>query len=219
MTAPTIPTLPTPPSRSQGATEFTTNANAFLGALPAFGAAQNSLGSWMDGTAGSVQTNADAASSAAAAATAAANYKGAWSSLTGALNIPASVSHSSKVWLLLSNLADVTAKEPGVDPEWELLTATGVTRFNSFSSADSLTLAPRDFVTLTASGKTATLPPDPPAGTENAVAWGDWTDGVLDGNGEDIRDAAGVMRTSLDLDVALGCIVLIYNGSYWMVIL
>lgn len=218
MTVPTITPPPPAPLRNEQPT-FSGRVGAFLTWMVSFVSELISLGSWMDGTAGSVQTNADAASSAAAAATAAANYKGGWSSLTGALNIPASVSHSSKVWLLLSNLADVTAKEPGVDPEWELLTATGVTRFNSYSSADSLTLAPRDFVTLTASGKTATLPPDPPAGTENAVAWGDWTDGVLDGNGEDIRDATGVMRTSMDLDVALGCIVLIYNGSYWMVML
>lgn len=64
----------------------------------------------------------DSASSAAIAI-AAANFKGNWSALTGALAVPASVYHSSKFWLLLSNLADVTAKVPGVDAEWlEIIT-------------------------------------------------------------------------------------------------
>ena len=41
-----------------------------------------------------------------------ANFKGEWSSLTGALDMPASVLHSGKIWLLLINLADVTVSEP-----------------------------------------------------------------------------------------------------------
>lgn len=47
------------------------------------------------------------------------NYKGEWSSLTGALAQPASVSHSSRIWILNTDLADVTTKEPGVDSEWD----------------------------------------------------------------------------------------------------
>lgn len=59
----------------------------------------------------------------AAIAIAAASFKGNWSALTGPLTVPAAVYHSSKFWLLLSNLADVTAKEPGVDSEWlEIIT-------------------------------------------------------------------------------------------------
>jgi hypothetical protein len=65
-------------------------------------------------------TNALAAQEAALAAYINANYKGAWSALTGALAVPALVSHSGERWNLLSDLADVTASEPGVDPEWEL---------------------------------------------------------------------------------------------------
>lgn len=59
----------------------------------------------------------------AAIAIAAANFKGNWSALTGPLAVPAAVYHSGKFWLLLSALADVTAKEPGVDAEWlEIIT-------------------------------------------------------------------------------------------------
>ena len=48
----------------------------------------------------------------------AANFKGAWSSLTGALNTPASVSHSGRLWLLTANLANVTTATPGVSGSW-----------------------------------------------------------------------------------------------------
>ena len=58
---------------------------------------------------------------ALAAATAAANYKGAWSGLTGALATPASVSHGGAAYMLTEDLADVTAKQPGVASEWLLI--------------------------------------------------------------------------------------------------
>jgi len=51
-------------------------------------------------------------------AIAASNFKGNWSSLTGALNIPASVYHNSKYWALILNLANVTLSEPGVSSDW-----------------------------------------------------------------------------------------------------
>jgi hypothetical protein len=76
-----------------------------------------------------VLTNADVVTAAAseAAAVGAANFAGAWSGLTGALNIPASVSHSDKVWVLTVNLADVTASEPASgNSDWVSASATGV---------------------------------------------------------------------------------------------
>lgn len=51
-------------------------------------------------------------------AVAAANFKGNWNTLTGALNIPASVRHSSKYWMLVNNLANVTTSQPGVSADW-----------------------------------------------------------------------------------------------------
>jgi len=56
---------------------------------------------------------------------ASANFAGNWSDLTGSLNIPACVYHSSMFWQLASDLVDVTAKEPGVDSEW-INTNTGI---------------------------------------------------------------------------------------------
>lgn len=53
-----------------------------------------------------------------------ANYKGDWSTLTGALNIPASCSYGSRIWLLTSNLANVTTAQPGVSSSWLDITPT-----------------------------------------------------------------------------------------------
>lgn len=61
----------------------------------------------------------EAGAQAAQVAIASANFKGAWSTLTGALAVPASVFHSGAFWVLLSDVADVTAKVPGVAAEWE----------------------------------------------------------------------------------------------------
>lgn len=63
------------------------------------------------------------AASAAATAVAAANFKGNWSDLAGALNMPACVRHSGRFWVLLANLANVTAAVPGVSASWAALDA------------------------------------------------------------------------------------------------
>lgn len=61
------------------------------------------------------QAGAESASNAAAVAMAGNHFKGAWSSLAGALNRPASVIHNGQYWMLLNDLLDVAASEPGVD--------------------------------------------------------------------------------------------------------
>ena len=59
-----------------------------------------------------------AAEVASALAIAAADFKGSWSTLTGALNKPASVYHQGYYWALLNNLANVTTSQPGVSADW-----------------------------------------------------------------------------------------------------
>lgn len=51
-------------------------------------------------------------------ALAAANFVGQWPSLTGSLSIPAATYWSGKFWLLLADVVDVTAHEPGVSASW-----------------------------------------------------------------------------------------------------
>lgn len=64
------------------------------------------------------------AADASAAAVAAANFKGKWSTLAGALAVPATVWHNNGRWLLLENLANVAAEEPGVSVKWASLSGT-----------------------------------------------------------------------------------------------
>lgn len=129
----TVSNLPAVPSRGVPST-FSALFEAFLSAL------KNTFVSEVNTVAGEVNTNATTASTAAstastaastataasAAAAAAANFKGNWSALTGALAVPASVAHSGRLWVLLSSLADVTTKTPGVAAEWQSMTSSSV---------------------------------------------------------------------------------------------
>ncbi|MFY7886358.1 MAG: hypothetical protein ACOVOV_16095 [Dolichospermum sp.] len=119
-----ITALPTPPSRSDS-TNFASRADAFLGALPTFATEANALATDVNTKSDLVTTNSEltaanteVASAAAAIAVASSNFKGNWSSLTGALSLPASVSHNGTFWTLTSNVADVTAHTPGVSSVW-----------------------------------------------------------------------------------------------------
>ena len=71
MAYPPITTLPAAPSRQDPA-NFATEADAFLGALPDFGTEANALGSYLDGVASDVDTDATAAAASATAAAASA---------------------------------------------------------------------------------------------------------------------------------------------------
>ena len=88
MAYPPITTLPAAPSR-QDPTNFADEADAFLGALPDFGDEANALGSYLDGVAGDVDTDATAA--AASASAAATSETNAANSATAAANSAASV--------------------------------------------------------------------------------------------------------------------------------
>jgi len=119
-----ITALPDIPSRSDPAT-FSTKADAFLGALPTFVTEANALKTNVNAkevsaavSAAAASSDADDAADAADAAQASANYKGEWSALSGAATVPYCVSHDNMYWMLTTNIADITAKEPGVASEW-----------------------------------------------------------------------------------------------------
>ncbi|MCB4365398.1 hypothetical protein KIH07_16770 [Hydrogenophaga taeniospiralis] len=90
----------------------------------------------------SAYANATAALEAATTALAAANFVGAWSGLTGALALGSVVSHGGKLWLLLVNLADVTASQPTTaNTDWmDLLSASSHAYSNGVSGMAASTV-------------------------------------------------------------------------------
>ena len=138
----TITALPPPPSRSDPVS-FATRGDAFLGALPTFATEANALSAEVNANAINAANSASFAglsatnaASSSQIALAAANFKGLWSSLTGALSQPASVKHNNRFWLLLNNLSNVTTSQPGVSADW---TATDVgSLIQNFSSSSTV---------------------------------------------------------------------------------
>jgi hypothetical protein len=91
--------------------------------LGTWGARMAEMHRWMRETLRpGMNTLADDTYTNAMAAASIANFLGAWSGLTGALPIPASVSHAGKLWILLADVADVTAETPGVSASWQDVT-------------------------------------------------------------------------------------------------
>lgn len=127
MTSPVAPDTPiaVPEFPALGDPSFNTKAYAWGSWVP-------SLATWITSAVSKAYQNAlsafesataSAASAAASDASAdismgSANFKGEWAYLTGPLNMPASVAHAGRFWLLLGNLADVTAATPGVSASW-----------------------------------------------------------------------------------------------------
>ena len=62
-----------------------------------------------------------------------------WSSMTGAASKPLVVEHDGVYYGLNTNLADVTAKEPGADSEW---TSFGIKTYEEFTSSGTWTKPP-----------------------------------------------------------------------------
>jgi len=101
-----ITPLPDPPERSDP-DNFSTKADAFLGALPAFGTELNAA-----------LVDVEAVEDAASVANASVNFLGAWSNQSGAATVPASVSHNDQVWILKDDIANIATSEPGVSSDW-----------------------------------------------------------------------------------------------------
>lgn len=184
MSRPIIPDLGTVPHRQMDDAVYSPVADAFMGALPPWGASANSLGSWMESVGAAVESAAINAAAAAAAAAASSNFKGAWSAQTGSMAKPASVSTDDAVWLLLDDVADVTAHEPGISAVWLRMFTLGVARFAVVEVADDYMGAARQWVEQTANNKTVWMPEAPPPGTEFGFGIkGAVTGAVLDLNG------------------------------------
>ena len=113
MTIETItPITYTPPERTQNKDDFDTNIEAAFPAIKTLTTELVVSIPQMNTDIAQANTDASAASTSAALASGAANFVGNWSDQTGAANVPYSVAHAGVSWILLENLADVTAEEP-----------------------------------------------------------------------------------------------------------
>lgn len=125
-----ITTLPPAPQRSDSV-NFAAKADLFLSALPTFGEEANTLAEGVNAKAAEAAQDANEAAQSAQTALTAANtalgataFKGPWSTLTGALNVPATVFHLGQYWILQQNLPNVAAVQPGTDlTKWVPLVA------------------------------------------------------------------------------------------------
>jgi hypothetical protein len=164
MAYPPITTLPAAPNRNDP-DNFSTEADAFVAALPALVTETNAAGVYTADQATAAAADAATAAVAETAAVGAANFAGAWSGLTGALNIPASVSHSDEVWILTVNLADVTSSEPvSGNSDWisvSSLLFTPVVVLTAAATVD-IDLSLGNYFTLTADQNTTFTFSNPP---------------------------------------------------------
>lgn len=149
MTVPVIPALPTPPVRSDAPSDFAAKADAFAASLVGFVGDVNASAAYIDKRAIDADAGATASANSASAASqskadaelardaaqATANFKGAWSSLSGALAVPAAVLHNGQIWSLLVNLTNVAASEPGVTTDWLAQGGLDASKTTDFTAA------------------------------------------------------------------------------------
>lgn len=169
VTPPAAPVVPLYPPL--GSVTFNADAYAYGTAMPgvvdginalAENAHTNALSSVESAQA--AQQSAIDAGNAAAPALAAANFKGLWPDMTGPLNKPACVKHNGRFWMLLNNLADVTASEPGVSADWTSLDAGRISADVTANTA----MVPGVVYVATTAGITLTYGP--------ALFSGDWNE-------------------------------------------
>lgn len=138
----TMTTLPPAPLPTDDTATFNTRAFSLVAALNPFVTEANALEAAVDADATSAAANASSAASSAIAATGAANFKGEWSTLSGALAIPASVSYVGEVWILTVSVSNVAAEVPGVSIKWIRAHNANLARLDltqAFTKAQSFT--------------------------------------------------------------------------------
>ena len=125
MAAPQIPLFTgITPSRDQEPQAFSNNINDWVAYQPSQVTGTNTVSTFVNTQATAAETSANIAGTAITSA----NFKGAWSNLTGAIPDPATdattVSHNSKFYQALNAIVDVTLSEPGVSADWVLSAQT-----------------------------------------------------------------------------------------------
>jgi len=121
MTAPQIPLYSGEvPSRvGQTKQQFSDNVNDWVQYYQASIPEVNTSVTFVNDKATETDILAQSTAQNSAVVISAANFKGEWSSLTGALTVPSTVYHNGSYWQLLIDIADVTLSEPTlVNTDW-----------------------------------------------------------------------------------------------------
>ena len=166
---PPVPALSEGPSafpiKAYNFTNWEANA-LYPGLLDAMGNIHNNAG-YAAQMAGQASVHAQAAASrvddvnaAASAAMAAVSFRGEWSALSGALAMPAVVLHRGRFWFLKSNLADVTAAQPGVASAYWGEMARNDLQILPCPAGETIA-ADRCIYLMTSPNSVLKLPPDP----------------------------------------------------------
>lgn len=168
---------------------------------------QNALSAFESATASA----ASAAASEASAVTSlgGSNFRGDWAGLTGGLNKPASVAHAGRLWLLLDNLADVTAAVPGVSASWRAYDV--VLPLVHVTTAAQTAVAGYNYSLEYAGATTLTLPAAP---AEGAMVWVTVANGRYDNTVA--RNGSTIMALAEDmlLDSPITYQLRFINGSW-----
>ena len=129
----------TPPNRfNQLENEFSDNADFFAAYFASAPTDYNTFATQANAVAVEVNANAIAAADAANTSIGASNFQGAWSVLTGSKSKGITASHIGSVWLLLVDVADITATEPSPsNTQWKVT----IGGFQSFIVGNGETLA------------------------------------------------------------------------------
>jgi len=187
-----------PDKDNQTASQFSDNADDFVAyidsmepELNTFSTQANSLRTDVNGYSTDAETAKDSAEDAESVSLASANFEGEWDDLTGALNVPASCYHDNKFWMLISDLADVTAKEPGVDVEWEELISQ-----NPWERKTANFNADVNKKYKVGDGLTATLPASP---ADNDQIWFSPLEDLVASNSTIGRNGKKIMGSSADM--------------------
>ena len=127
-----ITTVLVPPSRADTPATFDDDADQFASDLVTWTGEVNTLQTDVnakqvlaDASATAAAVSETNAAASAASASSISSFKGEWSTLTGALAKPSAVLHSGAYWVLLNDLADVTASEPtSANADWAFASGT-----------------------------------------------------------------------------------------------
>lgn len=105
-----------------------------------------------------------------------ANYAGKWADLTGSLSIPAAVLHSGSFWMLLNNVADVTATEPDSgNADWKILNESAIAIVDNLTSqvTEGAALSPNQGRVLNEAKSEKETPTENVSGSDYTLVAGD----------------------------------------------